>query len=80
MTVHKTQGMSLDSMVLHLDSAFEYGQVYVGLSRARSLACLEVRGFRPELVRAHAKAVQFYDAVQRVDRRGSGGGGGSGSA
>lgn len=78
--MHKTQGMSLDSMVLHLDSAFEYGQVYVGLSRARSLACLEVRGFRPELVRAHAKAVQFYDAVQRVDRRGSGGGGGSGSA
>jgi hypothetical protein len=63
MTVHKTQGMSLDSMVLHLDGAFEYGQVYVGLSRARSLTGLEVRGFRPDLVKAHPKALQFYSTV-----------------
>jgi ATP-dependent DNA helicase PIF1 len=66
MTVHKTQGMSLDSMVLHLDGAFEYGQVYVGLSRARSLTGLEVRGFRPDLVKAHPKALQFYSTVTHL--------------
>jgi hypothetical protein len=60
MTVHKTQGMTLDSMVLHLNGAFDYGQAYVGLSRARSLDCLEVRGFRRDLVKAHDAALAFY--------------------
>lgn len=67
MTVHKTQGMTLDSMVLHVGSAFECAQVYVGLSRARSLAHLEVREFRPNLVKAHPKALAFYAAAAAAD-------------
>lgn len=39
-TVHKSQGMSLDRAYIDLGSAFAYGQGYVALSRVRSLSGL----------------------------------------
>lgn len=44
MTVHKSQGMTLNRVVVNLARAFEEGQMYVALSRARSLEGLKVEG------------------------------------
>lgn len=44
LSVHKAQGMTLDRVVVNLQSAFEEGQVYVALSRARTLEGLKVEG------------------------------------
>lgn len=44
MTVHKSQGMSLDAAYIDLSSAFTYGQGYVALSRVRSLEGLHIGG------------------------------------
>jgi ATP-dependent DNA helicase PIF1 len=44
MTVHKSQGMSLDTAVIDLSRAFAYGQGYVALSRVRSLQGLHLQG------------------------------------
>ena len=52
-TVHKSQGMSLDSAVMDLSAAFEYGQGYVALSRVRSLSGLYLSGFNERALQVH---------------------------
>ncbi|MBM3272074.1 AAA family ATPase [Candidatus Kaiserbacteria bacterium] len=56
MTVHKSQGMTLDAAVIDLSEAFEYGQGYVALSRVRSLAGLYLLGYNERALLVHPEA------------------------
>jgi ATP-dependent DNA helicase PIF1 len=65
LSVHKAQGMSLDAVEVSLARAFEAGQAYVALSRARSLKGLRVArgGVTRDAVRAHPAVLAFYDGL-----------------
>ena len=52
-TVHKSQGMSLDEAVMDLSDVFEYGQGYVALSRVRRLAGVHLLGWNDRAFRVH---------------------------
>lgn len=60
-TVHKSQGLTFDRLVVDLDRrAFSHGQTYVALSRTRSLEGLSlVRPIEPGDVVCHERAVEF---------------------
>jgi ATP-dependent DNA helicase PIF1 len=57
-TVHKSQGMSLDAAVIDLSQAFEYGQGYVALSRVRTLEGLYLMGFNERALEVHPEVLE----------------------
>lgn len=52
-TVHKSQGMSLDEAVMDLSDVFEFGQGYVALSRVRRLSGLYILGWNKRAFQVH---------------------------
>lgn len=47
LSVHKSQGQTLDRVKVDLNRTFEKGQAYVALSRATTMAHLEIENFQP---------------------------------
>ncbi|MDR3519389.1 MAG: PIF1 family DEAD/DEAH box helicase [Candidatus Pacebacteria bacterium] len=57
-TVHKSQGMSLDAAVMDLSQVFEYGQGYVALSRVRRLSGLYILGINEQALKVSPKILE----------------------
>jgi hypothetical protein len=58
MTVHKSQGMSMDAAIIDLSKAFEYGQGYVALSRVRRLSGLYLIGLNERALEVHPEILK----------------------
>jgi ATP-dependent exoDNAse (exonuclease V) alpha subunit len=64
-TVHKGQGITLTRGELSVEKAFDYGQIYVALSRLRNLDGLWLTTPIPRSrVRAHPEVVDFYKSIE----------------
>ena len=70
-TVHKVQGLTLDNIVVSLDlrkqRCFNYGQVYVALSRATSLNGLYILGkLESKHIQANPKVQEEYERLREI--------------
>jgi ATP-dependent DNA helicase PIF1 len=62
LTIHKSQGMSLDMAEIDIGSSiFECGQTYVALSRVKSLDGLYLKSFDPKKVLVNSKVKKFNE-------------------
>jgi hypothetical protein len=57
-TIHKSQGLSLDTALMDLRQVFEYGQGYVALSRVRTLSGLYLTGWNEQTFQVHPRILQ----------------------
>ncbi|MEI6280834.1 MAG: PIF1 family DEAD/DEAH box helicase [bacterium] len=69
MTVHKSQGMSMDAAVMDLSHVFEFGQGYVALSRVRRLSGLYLLGINEHALKVHPEILKkdIYFKNQSAD-------------
>lgn len=64
-SVHKSQGMTVDKAILNLRKCFEYGQAYVALSRVKSFEGLSLSyPLQEKLVKAHPSVKEFYASLE----------------
>jgi len=61
-TIHKSQGMTLDSAEIDLSKTFEVGQGYVALSRIKNIDGLRLMGF-------NEMALQVDPLILKIDNR-----------
>ena len=59
-TIHKSQGMTLENVVVDCNKIFEEGQTYVALSRVKNLNGLFLKGFSLDKIKVNSKVVEFY--------------------
>lgn len=67
-TVHKSQGMTLDSAVMDLSKTFEKGQGYVALSRVKGLDGLQLNGFNNTALEVDGLALKADLRFQELSR------------
>ena len=68
-TVHKSQGMSLDSVEVDLSKAFEAGMGYVALSRVRTLNGLKILGFSENALKINADVLEHDRHLRELSNK-----------
>lgn len=68
MTIHKSQGMSMDAAVMDLSQAFEYGQGYVALSRVKTLSGLHLLGINQRALEVHPQILEKDRDLREASR------------
>lgn len=59
-TIHKSQGCTVDRLHMSMEGIRTPGQAYVAFSRVRSLSGLTISNFNPRVVRAHPKVIAAF--------------------
>ncbi len=68
-TIHKSQGMTLDAAQINLADAFEKGMGYVALSRVRSLAGMRLLGFNEVALQVHQDILELDKKLREASEK-----------
>jgi ATP-dependent DNA helicase PIF1 len=68
-TVHKSQGMSLDAIEVDLSKSFERGMGYVALSRVRSLEGLTLLGLNDIATQVRGEVLDFDEELRKISNK-----------
>lgn len=63
LTIHKSQGATLDKALVSLNNLWEPGQAYVAMSRVRSEECLFLDGWDERSIFADPKVIAFHKEI-----------------
>jgi ATP-dependent DNA helicase PIF1 len=66
-TIHKSQSLTLESAILDLADCFCEHQIYVALSRLKSLDGLYLKTFNPSKIQVNNKMLNFLEKLQLND-------------
>jgi len=68
LTIHKSQGMTLESAEINAQGMFETGQLYVAISRVKTLQGLKLMNFTMDGVRTDKNVVAWYRQLEKETR------------
>ena len=65
LSIHKMQGQSIDEAYMDLgNDIFEYGQIYVALSRIKTLNGVYLSDFNHDKIKVNPKVLDFYQTLE----------------
>jgi len=67
-TIHKSQGLSMDCAEIDLGSCFEPGMGYVALSRVRTLGGLKLLGLNELSLKVSERITEFDKAIRGIKK------------
>lgn len=67
-TIHKSQGLTFDNVIIDAGAAFAFGQIYVALSRCRSLEGISLESpISPSGIYRDAHVTAFNERIPQMD-------------
>lgn len=68
-TIHKSQGMTLDSAQIDLSKTFEVGQGYVALSRVKNIEGLQLLGLNSMALSVDSLILRIDEPIKKASKR-----------
>lgn len=68
-TVHKSQGMTLDAAEIDLSKTFEVGQGHVALSRVKTIEGLRLLGFNEMALMVDARTLRIEEPIKKASQK-----------
>ena len=62
-SIHKSQGSTIELAVIDCKNIFEKGQFYVAISRVKSISGLYIKNLDINLIKSDPKAIEYYSSI-----------------
>jgi ATP-dependent DNA helicase PIF1 len=64
LTIHKSQGLTLESAIVDCKNIFVSGQLYVALSRVKTMEGLKIINFHKSQILVNQDVKEFYNSLK----------------